>query len=84
MYNGLGRGEKKIIMPIVYYKLLKKLEENGYSSYKCLKENILGQKTLTSLKRGEGGLSKEKLEMFCKMFKCQPGDLMEYIEDENE
>lgn len=71
-------------MPIVYYKLLRKLNENGYTSYRCLKENILGQKTLTLLKRGQGGLSKEKLEMFCEMFNCQPGDLMEYLPKKKE
>ena len=66
-------------MPFVYYKLLNKLKENGYTTYKIRKENILGQRTLTSLKNGEGNIDIKTLEKFCELFNCQPSDLMEYI-----
>ena len=69
-------------MPIVYYKLLEKLKENGYSTYKIRQEKILGQRTYTALKNGEGSIDNKTLEKFCEMFNCQPGDLMEWVPKE--
>lgn len=71
-------------MPIKYDKLLKLLEKKGYNSYKIRKENIIGQGTLTALKKGTGGLDSKTLSKLCKLLNCQPGDLMEYVEDEKE
>lgn len=71
-------------MPISYSKLLKLLEEKGYNSYIIRKENIIGQGTLTALKKGTGGLDKKTLEKLCKELNCQPGDLMEYIPDKKD
>ena len=65
-------------MPLVYYKLLDKLKENGYTTYRIRKEKLLGQRTLTALKHGEGNIDNKTLEKFCEMFDCQPGDLVEY------
>ena len=42
-------------MPIKYDKLLRLLEEKGYTSYRIRKEKILGQATLTAIKNGTGG-----------------------------
>ena len=44
-------------MPIKYDKLLRLLEEKGYTSYRIRKEKILGQATLTAIKNGTGGCS---------------------------
>lgn len=44
------------ITPIKYDKLLKLLEENGYTSYRLKKENVIGQATLTAIKKGTGGI----------------------------
>ena len=70
-------------MPLVYYKLLDKLKENGYTTYRIRKEKLLGQRTLTALKHGEGNIDNKTLEKFCELFDCQPGDLMEYIHTNN-
>ena len=69
-------------VPIKYDKLLKLLEDYGYTSYKIKKENIIGQGTLTALKNGTGGLDAKTLSKLCALFKCQPGDLMEFVEAE--
>ncbi len=66
-------------MPLVYYKLLDKLKEKGYTTYRIRKEKLLGQRTLTALKHGEGNIDNKTLEKFCELLGCQPGDLMEYV-----
>lgn len=69
-------------MPIKYDKLLKLLEENGYTSYKLKKENVIGQATLTAIKKGTGGLDHRSIAKFCQLLNCQPGDIMEYVPDD--
>ena len=68
-------------MAIVYDKLFALLKEKGYTSYKIRKENIIGQGTLTAVRRG-GGLNAQTLNELCRKLECQPGDLMEYVPDE--
>lgn len=69
------------IMPIKYDKLLKLLEEKGFTSYRIRKEKILGQATLTAIKNGTGGLDHRSIARLCKALNCQPGDIMEYVEE---
>lgn len=69
-------------MPISYQKLFLRLEENGWTTYRIRKEKLIGQGTLTALKKGSGGLDSKTIARLCKVLNCQPGDLMEYIPDE--
>ena len=66
-------------MPIKYDKLLKLLDEKGFTSYKIRKEKILGQATLTAIKNGTGGLDHRSIARLCEALHCQPGNLMEYV-----
>ena len=68
-------------MPIKYDKLLALLTEKGYTSYRIRKENIIGQGTLTAIKNGTGGLDHRSIAKLCHILECQPGDLMDYVED---
>ena len=69
-------------MPIKYDKLLRLLEEKGYTSYRIRKEKILGQAKLTAIKNGTGGLDHRSISKLCEVLNCQPGDIMEYTSDE--
>lgn len=71
-------------MPIKYEKLLKLLEAKGYTSYRIRKEKIIGQATLTAIKNGTGGLDHRSIAKLCQVLECQPGDIMEYVPDEQE
>ena len=73
--------ERKKEMPIVYDKLLRLLEEKGYTSYRIRKEKILGQATLTAIKNETGGLDHRSIAKLCEVLNCQPGDIMEYVPD---
>ena len=68
-------------MAIIYDKLLNLLQEQGYTSYRIKKENIIGQATLTKIKKGTGGLDHRSIDNLCRVLGCQPGDLMEYVPD---
>lgn len=69
-------------MPIKYDKLLKLLSDKGYTSYRIKREKIIGQATLSAIKNGTGGLDHRSIARLCEALDCQPGDLMEYVPDE--
>ena len=60
--------------------ILEKLKENGYTTYKLRKDKIIGESQIQKIRNGELA-SKETLNTICKLLHCQPGDILEYIED---
>ena len=71
-------------MPLVYDKLFQKLEKHGYNASRIRNENILGQRSLTAMRNGTGGIDHSSIERLCSLFNCQPNDLMEYVPDNTE
>ena len=61
--------------------ILEKLKEKGYTSYKLRKDKIVGEAQIQKIRNGELA-SKETLNTICKLLSCQPGDILEYIEEE--
>ncbi len=68
-------------MPIKYDKLLKLLNERGYTTYRIKKENIIGQATFKKIKDG-GDIDTRTIAKLCALLDCQPGDIMEYVEEQ--
>jgi len=71
-------------MPIIYDKLFALLKENGINTTTIRREKIIGQGTLTAIKNGTGGLDAKTIAKLCKLLNCQPGDIMEYVEDDTQ
>ena len=71
-------------MPFKYDKLFEMLKEKGITTYKIRKDNLISQAALTKMKNGDGNIDTRTLERLCSVLNCQPGDLMEYVEDEKE
>ena len=69
-------------MPIVYTKLFTLLKEKGYSTYRVRQEKQISQGSLTAIRNGTGGLEHKTIERLCQVLGCQPGDLMEYVPEE--
>lgn len=57
------------------------LKNNGYTTYKLRKEKILGESTLQKM-RTNILLSWAELNKVCTLLNVQPGDIMEYIPDD--
>jgi len=70
---------------MIKYKggILARLKEAGYSSYRIRKEKILGEATMTVIRNG-GEPSNEAMNRLCRMLDCQPGDLLEYVPDQDQ
>ena len=69
-------------MPFKYDKLFKLLKEKGFSTYRIRKENLISQASLTKMKNGTGNIDTRTIERLCKLLNCQPGDIMEYVDDD--
>lgn len=67
-------------MPISYSKLLKIFDERGINSYTIKKEGIIGQASWKKIHEG-GHIDTRTIEKLCEYLKCQPGDIIEYVED---
>lgn len=65
-------------MPIIYDKLLNKMNEKGLTTYRIRQEKIIGQATLSKIKNG-GDIDTRTISRLCKVLKCQPSDILEYI-----
>lgn len=66
---------------ISYDKLWTVMKSRGISQYMLIKDYHISPGQITRLKRNES-VSTHTIETFCRILKCQVGDIMEYIEDE--
>ncbi len=68
---------------MIRYKIdvLSALKNIGYSTYKIQKEKIFNQSQLQQI-RDNKILTQDALNKLCTLLDCQPGDILEYVPDE--
>ena len=66
----------------IQYKMdiLAALKEVGYNTNRIRKEKLLSEGVLQAL-REQRYISMQNLSKLCELLQCQPGDLIEYVED---
>lgn len=67
-------------MPFKYDRMFALFKAKGISTYKIRKDNLISQSSLTKMKNG-GDVDTKTLEKVCAILNCQPGDIMEYVPD---
>lgn len=71
-------------MPIKYkIDILAALKDAGYTTYRIRQEKLLSESTVQKLRKG-APLAWENIATICKLLHCQPGDLMEYVDEPEE
>ncbi len=68
---------------ITYDNLWKVMKEKGVSQYALIKRYGISPAQITRLKRNES-VSTHTIDMFCRILRCQVGDIMQYVETEGE
>ena len=63
--------------------ILEELKKAGHSSYELRKDKVLGEATLQKMRNGNIAIALESLGVICDILHCQPGDLVEWISDED-
>ncbi len=68
-------------MPLKFkIDILQALKDKGYTTYRLQQDKLLANSTLQKLRDG-GQLSWKNIETICRLLDCQPGDIIEYVED---
>lgn len=68
-------------MPMKYDKLFVLMKEKGLTTYRIRRERIITETTLQKLREGKN-VTTDSIGCLCRALSCQPGDIMEYVEDE--
>jgi len=70
---------------MIKYKIdiLSALKEIGYSTYRIRKDKLFTESQLQNI-RDDKLLTQDALNKLCLLLNCQPGDIMEYVQDEPE
>ena len=68
----------------IRYKIdvLAELKKKGYSSTRIREEKLIGQSYLQQLRHGEL-VSWKAIDVICSLLGCQPGDLIEHVNENN-
>lgn len=71
-------------MSLIYkFDVLVALKEAGYNTNRLRKEKLLAEGVIQSLRENKP-ISWSNLAKICTLLNIQPGDLLEYVEDEQE
>lgn len=66
---------------ISYKKMLNLFQEKGITSYTVRKSGDIGQATWKKIHEG-GHIDTRTINALCRLLNVQPGDILEYIPDE--
>ncbi len=69
---------------MIKYKIniLEELKKAGYPSTRIRREKIMGESMVQKLRTGNTSINLNSLEPVCRILHCQPGDLVEWVEEE--
>jgi hypothetical protein len=56
------------------------MKEKGLTTYRIRKERIISESALQNLRDGKN-VTMDTISALCKALNCQPGDIMEYVDD---
>ena len=68
---------------IKYDKLFLALDEAGINSTKIKKEGIMSLNAYYGIRQGILNLTLSTIDKLCGLLQCQPGDLVEWVPDED-
>ncbi len=61
--------------------ILLELKSAGYNTTRLRREKILSESTLQRIREGNTSVTLESIGVVCDILHCQPGDLVEWVED---
>lgn len=68
-------------MPLQFkIDVLAELKKKGITTYMIRRDKIMSESTVQKLRSGKG-LAWDNIETLCRLLECQPGDLLEYVEE---
>lgn len=71
------------LLGICYDKCFQRLKESGWTTYTNRTNRLLAQDTIRAMRAGKP-ISTAIIDRLCGVLRCQPGELMEYMREEEE
>ena len=71
-------------MAIRFDKMVALMRAKGVTTYRIRQDKLLSQKVYQKLRTGSGDVDTRTINKLCKLLDCQPGDIMEYVPDEEQ
>lgn len=68
---------------IIFQDILQKLSENGWSTYRLIKEKEISNGTIGRLRKHQS-VSTATIDTICRLCHCQPGDIMTYKDEDGD
>lgn len=68
---------------ISYAPFWEMLRAKGISTYLLISKYHISSATIDRMKKG-GGISTLKIDDFCRILHCQPGDIIRYLPDDEQ
>ncbi len=65
------------------FAVMPELSKIGYSARRLRNERLLAESTMTKF-RQNAPISWSNIDTVCRLLQCQPGDLLEWVEDNND
>ena len=71
---------------MIKYKegILEMLKKGGYSTYRIRREKLIGERALQNFREESVVAALDAASRVCQLLGCQPGDLLEYVPDQEE
>lgn len=66
---------------IIYDKLFDRMKQREISSYRTIKDKVVSERTFQRIREGKS-VTLKSIASLCKALECQPGDILEYIDEE--
>lgn len=66
------------------FDVLQRLKKEGYSTYRIREDKILAEGTMQRICTGSTAISVESLGILCNILRCQPGDILEWVPEEEQ
>lgn len=70
-------------MLVYKFDVIPALKEAGYNTTRIRREKLLSESSMTKLRRGVM-VGNIELNKICKLLDMQPGNIIKYVEDEEE
>ena len=64
--------------------ILLEMKNAGYNTTRIRHEKILAESTLQRLRSGNTSINLDNLGVVCGILHCQPGDILKYVEEDDE
>lgn len=65
------------------FNILERLKSVGYNTNRLRREKLLSESTLQKFRNGQI-VSTDNINNLCGLLGCQPGDILEYVPDDEE